>query len=116
MLAGRDGLCVSTYIRRNDIDLRDTSGQGRVVLDPRRLVAALGWPDDPGCIDGKVTLEWLFTDECGRPFSLYDWKAESSPLLERKYEFAIGAREDADVESFVEYLSSLAGPEDRRES
>ena len=75
--------------------------------------------------DYKVSMEWSFTDDEEGVFTVYDWK--STKLYEDSYpepkelwnsndvyEFHVGGRSRAD--SFVEWISSELGLEDKRET
>lgn len=89
-----------------------TSLQGYVTVAPAMLVKLFGAPG-PGD-DYKVSGEYLFTDEFGHVFTLYDWKHTSlyddctlSPksfwASEVPYEFHIGAHV-SDVSMFAEFI------------
>lgn len=66
------------FIINPDADINGTSFY-EVTINSSfdNLVKKLGEPHCEGSSDDKVRYEWFFTNEAGRPVTLYDWKSYS---------------------------------------
>jgi len=60
------------FERTNTADACGTSLQGYISIAPATLVKLFGTPDT--CDEYKVSGEYVFKDDKGRVFTLYDWK------------------------------------------
>ena len=72
----------------------------------QELVQALGPPSLPEKSgDGKIQKEWVFVDEDGNPFTIYDWKTGSEDVTMNEITtWCVGAK--TDTTSFKEWLTS----------
>lgn len=105
-----------TFKLDNDIDIGGTSRTAGIRLVPAVLVKRFGPPREA---DGyKVSGEYVFTDDEGNVYTLYDWKATdvyaydmpSARILwgsSKPFEFHIGSRQDAaeDIEALKTWLA-----------
>lgn len=96
-----------------DADINGTSLKGHVTANYNKLVKLFGEPMES---DGyKVSGEWVFTDDDGNVFTLYDWKSTelyddelpSVKQFRRQTEatFNVGGRSYAG--DFIEFLEKM---------
>ncbi len=110
---------MATFRLDHAADVSGTHGLGEVRLSPRAVVERFG---PPRSFDGyKVSGNYTFVDDAGRPFTLYDWKLTSlynDPAMgypesptpaafwrdARPTTLNIGGRDDGDLAAFKVWL------------
>ena len=79
------------YEANANADVSGTSFNGTAIkASPFELIEVLG-DAHHSSIDGKVNLEWLFENEDGEIFTLYDWREGELDAL-KPIEFHVGSR------------------------
>jgi hypothetical protein len=105
-----------------EADTNGTHGQGEITIPPKRMVDVFGPPGD--CDGYKVSGKYVFTDQAGNVFTVYDWKATTlfdggqeegeESALPTPEEFwgnwnpdvlHIGGRETGDLDAFKRWLA-----------
>ena len=100
------------YKLNPDADINGTHLIGRIETRYESLAKAFGNPLES---DGyKVSGEWIFSDEDGGVFTIYDWKAtdlydKDLPSVDQfreypAYEFNIGGHSQKDLEDFKRWV------------
>jgi hypothetical protein len=89
-----------------------TSFHGNEIeVAPFVIQDTFGSPCFTGSIDEKVQMEWLFVDEEGRVFTLYDWKQYTELDALTPIPFHIGSRGEGE-EEFLSWLKFELGIEE----
>lgn len=92
---------MTTFKLDPDVDTSMTAFHGHMIRLPlASLVEALG-PAHIECTSGKTLHEWLFSDEGGRPVTLYDYKGS---------QWHVVAREPAMADAFVRWFQTAVKP------
>ena len=94
-----------------------TSYIGEIDIAPSKLIAKFGSPMSNG--DSKISGEYVFQGNTGRPITLYDWKwttlyDESNPFtpsgfwaLDKPIRMNVGAKKKSDFYDFERWIKHL---------
>ena len=97
---------MTTFKVDRDANVNGTSLKGYVTASYTKLVELFGAPhcaDSSG--EDKTQLEWLFSDDQGNSFTLYDWKNYGIDVTQLKsLQFHIGGKGSA--MDFIEWLET----------
>jgi hypothetical protein len=89
-------------------DVNGTSYHGiSVSATVNQLTEAFGQPHFEGCEDDKVTYEWLFSNDDGDVFTVYDWKHYYLISEDSYIDWHIGSKTPELEESLKEFIKKV---------